>query len=118
MGRLATEKIYRYLIVDNDTGIICASITELVSQYEDPRSKAEETVAEMNRNLGVNAFRVEEAPSNVTYILSRAEEKKLEAQTEEEAYLVTQLLNTGLGETAFEMHPLEPSRVIYLCNRK
>lgn len=110
-----------YLIVDNDTNNICVNVTELVNRYPNAKEKAEETVRVMNENLilagDVASFRVVEAPSNMVYLFDHAEQY-LEADSEEEAFLVTQLLNEGLGTTAYELHPKRPNQVIYLCNKK
>lgn len=109
-----------YLVVDSDTNDVCVNVTELVNRYPNAKDVAEETVRVMNENLilagDVASFRVEEMPSNITYLAPT--EQYLEADSEEEAFLATQLLNEGLGTTAYELHPKRPNQVIYLCNKK
>ena len=114
----------QYLIVDNDTNIICANVTDLVNRYPNAKEKAHEMVEEMNANLikagDVASFRVEEAPSNVSFILPGTRtDVNLEADTLEEAALTVEFLNHGLGEPKYKLHAKTYNpKVVYLCNRK
>lgn len=86
----------QYLIVDNDTDIICSTITDLVNRYDNPKEEAEKIVAEMNSNLiksgDIASFRVEEVKDNVRYIVT-PEENTIKTDSLEEATLVAIMIN-------------------------
>lgn len=114
----------QYLIVDNDTDLICATITDLVNRYQDPKKAALEIVDEMNTNMlkagDTASFRVEEAPDKISYLFPDTRESYgLEADTLEEAIATTEFLNTGLDENEYQVHTREfEPKLILLCNRK
>ena len=86
----------QYLIVDNDTDIICSTITDLVNRYDNPKEEAEKIVAEMNMNLiksgDIASFRVEEVQDNVRYILNH-EPNTIKTDSLEEAELVAIMID-------------------------
>lgn len=109
----------QYVLMDIETGCICANFTELVNMQDDPRSKAIELVNEMNTNLvksgdGV-CFKLLEVDDNIKLVNFRTYEDEIQAivnelstHTWEERYLFAEATGTTLMS--------DSKKVKNLCN--
>lgn len=107
----------QYLIIDIETEKICASITDLVSRYDNPKDKACEIVKSMNDNLissgDVACFKVIEAKDNLSIINTEHDElaeiaDRYSNLSQEEKYLFSLATGKKLEST--------DKKVINLCN--
>ena len=93
----------QYLVVDNDTNIICGTISDLVNRYDNPKQTALDIVNSMNESLiksGDKAsFRVEEVSDKITYFFQK-DNRELRTNNLEEAELVALMVDGEIIDTS------------------